>query len=198
MITIRVFNTPVKIKLVVLVNIVVLWALASWASIYRHPEWDLLRGILIGFFAMILLLIADIGHAMAHILSARHAGAPMDEIRISAGMPQTIYRSKDVPPSAHRMRALGGPLFNLIGLSLSLIVYGLASSIPVTRELAAWSMLGHGLILAGSLLPIPVVDGGSILKWSLVQRGMTEADADKRIRQVNWVISIAVAAGKLF
>ena len=198
MIRIRVFNTPVKIRLVVLANIVVLWAVTSWVGLTRYPDRDLLWGIIIGLFAMILLLIADIGHATAHIFSARRAGAPMDEIRISAGMPQTIYRSRDVSPSAHRMRALGGPAFSATGLLLSLIVYGLASSVPIARELAAWSAIGHGLILGGCLLPIPVVDGGAILKWTLVKRGMTEPDADRRVRQVNWIPgAIGLIAGLL-
>ncbi len=196
MITVRIFNTPIKIKPIVLINLIALWAVASWVGLYFHPERDLSQSIVIGFFAMLMLLIADFGHALAHIFSARRAGAPMDEIRISAGMPQTIYLDNDVTARAHIMRSLGGPAFSLVGTFLSLLVFALASKAPLARELATWSLIGQGFIFVGSLLPLPIVDGGAILKWSLVRTGLTEEVADRRLRQVNLAIGImAVAAG---
>lgn len=45
-------------------------------------------------------------------------------------------------------------------------------------EVADCSSVGHGLILTGSLAPLPIVDGGSLLKWTLVERGRTPAEAD--------------------
>jgi hypothetical protein len=185
MVTIRVFNTPIKIKLVVLVNVIALWAATSLIGRYFHPERDLPVSILIGFFAMLLLLIADIGHAIGHIFSARRSGAPMQEILVSSGMPRTIYSDDDITPSAHIMRALGGPAFSAIGLLLSLVALGLSSSVPIAFELALWSTVGHGFIFLGCLLPLPIVDGGSILKWSLVRRGMTAEEADRRLLRVN-------------
>jgi hypothetical protein len=50
--------------------------------------------------------------------------------------------------------------------------------------------VGHGFIFVGCLLPLPIVDGGSILKWSLVRTGMTEEEADRRLRQVNRAFGI--------
>jgi hypothetical protein len=196
MITIRAFHTPIKIKPVVLANIIALWAAASLIGLYFYPDRNLGSGIIVGFFAMILLMIADLGHAISHIFSARRAGAPMDEILVSSGMPRTIYADNDVPPRVHILRSLGGPIFSVIGLLLSLIVLALASAIPLVRELAAWSVLGHGFILIGSLMPLPIVDGGVILKWTLVQRGMAEEEADRRLRLVNWILgSLAMATG---
>jgi hypothetical protein len=190
MITIQVFKTPIKIRFVVLVNIIALWAVASLIGHYYHPERNLIVSIIIGFFAMLLLLIADVGHAVGHILSARRTGAPMQEILVSSGMPRTIYSDTDISPSAHIMRALGGPVFSAIGLLLSLVTVALASSIPIAYELALWSTVGHGFIFVGCLLPLPIVDGGSILKWSLVRTGMTEEEADRRLRQVNRAFGI--------
>ena len=37
-----------------------------------------------------------------------------------------------------------------------------------------------------SLLPIPGVDGGPLLKWSLVKNGWSAKDADETVRKVNW------------
>jgi hypothetical protein len=196
MVTIRLFNTPIKIKLVVLVNVIALWAVTSLIGRYFHPERDLLVSIIIGFFAMLLLLIADIGHAIGHILSARRSGAPMDEILVSSGMPRTVYANDDVSPRAHIIRALGGPAFSALGLLLSLVALALGSSVPIVFELALWSTVGHGFIFLGCLLPLPIVDGGSILKWSLVRRGMTEAHADRRIRLLNGIIGcVCIAVG---
>jgi hypothetical protein len=44
-----------------------------------------------------------------------------------------------------------------------------------------------------SLAPLPPVDGGTILKWTLVERGKTEREADEMVRRVDWVIGIGAA-----
>ena len=186
--TLRIFKTPIKINPVVVINILGLWGITTGVGITQHPGRGLGAGILIGFLAMILLLVADFGHALAHIFSARAAKAPMDEILLSAGMPRTIYIDNDISPVAHRTRALGGPIFSLLGLILSAVLYWTAGPITIQLELARWSILGHGLILIGSLLPLPVVDGGSILKWTLVKRGKKEKEADQILTTINWIV----------
>lgn len=120
----------------------------------------------------------------------------MDEILISADMPRTLYSNNAVSPNVHRMRALGGPIFNILGLLLSLAIYRAASSASITKELAGWWAFGHGLQLMMSLLPLPPVDGGTILKWTLVARGKTESEADKVVGRVDWILgSIVILAG---
>lgn len=140
---------------------------------------------MVGALSTSTLIVADIGHAIAHIVSARYAGAPMDEILVSPGMPRTIYFDNDVPPQAHRMRALGGPIYSALGLLSSLVVRGLAPRDSAVHEIAGWSCVGHGFIFAGSLAPLPIVDGGSILKWTLVEQGRTPAEADEVVKRVN-------------
>ncbi len=190
MISMSVFGTRVRVKTIVLANIAILCGGITWLGLYWHPDRGFWPGLLIGFLSAILLLIADFGHALAHIFSARYAGAPMDEILISADMPRTIYWNNQVSPNVHRMRALGGPIFNMLGLVLSLAIFGIASSNSIFKELAGWSVVGHGLLLIMSLLPISIVDGGTILKWTLVERGKTEIQADEMIRRINWGIGI--------
>jgi hypothetical protein len=190
MISVKIFDTPIRIKLVFLVNIIVLWGAVTWYGLYKHPERSFLYGLFVGLLAMILLMIADIGHAIAHIFSARFASVPMDEILISAGMPRTLYSNNKILPSAHRMRAIGGPIFSGLGLLLSMAIHGIMPRDSLGGELAVWSLVGNGFILAGSLLPLPMVDGGTILKWTLVEKGKTEAEADAILRRVNWVIGI--------
>lgn len=88
------------------------------------------------------------------------------------------------------MRAVGGPIFNALGLLLSAVIYAVASGNPIIRELAAWSAVGHGWILLAALLPLPMVDGGTLVKWTLVARGRTEKEADEMVRRVDWVLGI--------
>jgi hypothetical protein len=193
MVSVIIFGTPVKISFRFLIIIIILWGGVTWWGLYWHPEREFWQGLLIGLVTALLLLVAEYGHPLAHIFSARFAGAPMDEILISLDMARTLYLNNDVLPRVHRMRALGGPIFNLIGLLLSLGIYAVASGNPIATELAGWSALGHGLLLTMSLFPLPPVDGGIILKWTLVARGNTEREADEMVRRVDWVIGIGTA-----
>jgi hypothetical protein len=193
MISIKVFRTQITIKLIVLVDLAMVWAVTAWLGHHWNPQRSTVESILVGLGAMILLIPADFGHALAHIWSARLSGAPMDEILISEGMPRTLYTNNAVPPHVHKMRAMGGPAFNAIGLTVSLLVLLAVRGHPVAAELARWSALGHGFILLASLLPVPIVDGGTLLKWTLVERGATEAQADDRIRRLDWAIALLTA-----
>ena len=192
MVSMRIFDTPIKVKVTFLIYIVPLWVGVTWLGLYWHPGRGFWPGVLVGFVTVILLLIAELGHPIAHIFSARYAGAPMDEIRISAeeGMPRTLYWNNEVSPDVHRMRAMGGLIFNLLGLLISLAIYAVVPGNSIAWELAAWSAVGHGLLLIMSLAPVPMVDGGTILKWTLVARGRTVAKADEIVRRVDWVMGI--------
>jgi hypothetical protein len=175
--------------------LVLLWGGVTWLGLSRHPERGFWQGLLIGLASSLLLLLADFGHALAHIFSARYARAPMDELLISGDMPRTLYQNNNVAPNIHRMRALGGPIFNLVGLLLSIAVFQIASGHSLVRELMGWSAVGHGLLFM-SLLPLPIVDGGTILKWTLVERGRTEKEADELVQKIDWVLgTIMVITG---
>jgi len=189
---VTIFGTPLRIRPVVLVNLGMLWAVAAFLEHFWHPHWTLGLILAVGFGAVILLLLADFGHAAAHIFSARRSGGPMDELYISGGMPRTRYFNNDVPPEVHIGRSLGGPIFNLAGTLVSLAVLLLATNGSVMADLAGWSLTGQALILAGSLLPLPVVDGGVLLKWWLVRGGRTEAEAERFVKRAGWVSGIVI------
>jgi hypothetical protein len=193
MISVRIFGTTVRAKIMALVLIFVApWACVTWVGVYWHPERGIWQGLLIGLVTTLLLLVVEFGHDLAHIVSARYAGAPMDEIVISLDMPRTLYSNNDVSPQAHRMRALGGPIFNALGLLLSLGIYAAAAVNSIPKELAGWWALGHGLQLLMSVTPVPPVDGGTILKWTLVANGRTETQADEIVRRVGWALGIGI------
>ena len=189
---VTIFGTPLRIRPVVLVNLGMLWAVAAFLEHFWHPHWTLGLILAVGFGAVILLLLADFGHAAAHIFSARRSGGPMDELYISGGMPRTRYFNNDVPPEVHIGRSLGGPIFNLAGTLVSLAVLLLATNGSVMADLAGWSLTGQALILAGCLLPLKVVDGGVLLKWWLVRGGRTEAEAERFVKRAGWVSGIVI------
>jgi len=189
----RILDTPVEIAPGFFFNLFAIWAGMSWLMGRKHPQWDWLTRVLTGTLSGFALVVADVGHALAHSISARAAGAPMDKIQLTSGMPRTVYYEEAVPPRAHILRALGGPLFSALGLVLSLVARSLLPRDSITREVADWSSIGHGLIFTGSLAPLPIVDGGSILKWSLVESGQTPAQADQIVEQAG--VATGIVAG---
>lgn len=188
-----ILGTPVKVSPGFFTNLLALWVGMSWLSGRKHPERPWPVRMLAGTLSGMALILADMGHALAHSISARYAGAPMDEIDLSSGMPRTIYYDNNVPPRAHITRALGGPVFSALGLGISLLMRALLPRNTMAREVADWSSVGHGLILVGSLAPLPIVDGGVLLKWSLVERGRTPAEADLAVKQAGLATGVAAA-----
>jgi hypothetical protein len=50
---------------------------------------------------------------------------------------------------------------------------------------------GTNLILCTvGLLPIPYIDGGPVLKWSLVERGHTVEEAERTVQKVNGPLAL--------
>src|SRR3972149_10423453 len=160
---VTIFGTPLRIRPVVLVNLGMLWAVAAFLEHFWHPHWTLGLILAVGFGAVILLLLADFGHAAAHIFSARRSGGPMDELYISGGMPRTRYFNNDVPPEVHIGRSLGGPIFNLAGTLVSLAVLLLATKGSGMADLAGGALTGQALILAGGPLPLAGGGGGGVV-----------------------------------
>jgi hypothetical protein len=161
---------------------VLLTGFLAWAAGRRKPERSWLQRFGVAVLAMPVALLADVGHAMAHTVSARLAGAPMDEVLLSSEMPRTLYQNNQVPPRIHITRAMGGPIFSLICASLSLLWRSLSPKGSLSRDLADASLAGHSFILIASLTPLPMVDGGTIMKWKLVEAGQSPEQADHAVR----------------
>lgn len=164
----------------------------AWMAGRRKPDRPILARVGEGLLAMPVALFADVGHAMAHTISARLAGAPMDEILLSSEMPRTLYRNNAVPPWTHILRSLGGPIFSLACTMLSLLWRRLAPPGSVSRDLADVSLAGHSIILVGSVAPLPMVDGGIILKWILVEGGQSPERAEASVRKASLGLGAAL------
>jgi hypothetical protein len=191
MLQIRIFDTPVTVAKKVFVELVAIWAVSTWWGRRRHPGRGIWRDSLAGLATLIVLVPVDMGHALAHIFSARYAGAPIDEVRFSGGMPRTLYWNNEVSPNVHRIRALGGLVFNLLGFVVSGAAYIAVPRRSVARELAAISAIGHAWLFIMSLMPVPLVDGGTLMKWTLVAHGRTEAEADETVQRLDWALALA-------
>lgn len=164
---------------------ILLTSLLSWAAGLRHPELTWLQRLGTGLLATLIALPADIGHAMAHTVSARLAGAPMHEIVLSSGMPRTLYANNEFPPRIHIWRSLGGPLFSLISSLLSQVWYRFSPHGSLCNDLAKVSLVSHSTILFGSLAPLNMVDGGTILKWRLIEAGQSTEQANRTVQNTS-------------
>jgi hypothetical protein len=188
------FNRAIiKIKPTFWLSPVALTGFLTWLVGRRRPDRPFWKKLLTGVLGAISAISADVGHAMAHTFSAQLAGAPMDEIHLALDMPRTIYFNNQVPPKSHILRSLGGPVFNLFGLVTSLVWRILSPKQSLPRDLSEISAISHGLLFGGSLLPISIIDGGTILKWSLVEHGYAEVQADQRVRKTSRVFIVISA-----
>ncbi|MFN8466969.1 MAG: hypothetical protein U0X20_15555 [Caldilineaceae bacterium] len=156
-----------------------------WGARQRNRKRSWMQCVGLGMLALPVALCAEVGHAMAHTVSARAAGAPMDEILLSAGMARTLYLNNDVAPRTHIRRSLGGPVFSLAGFLLSLLWWRTAPKGTINRDLAGVSLFGHSVILFGSVMPLPMIDGGIIMKWKLVETGQSPEQAEQTVRNTS-------------
>lgn len=169
------------------------WGLFSRASQRRNPERSWFRAGLEGFCQMVVMLGSEWGHNLAHLLTSHLVDKPMDQFRIQLGMPRCVYHElndSDVTPQQHLVRALGGPIFNLLVLPFASAAKQLTKKKTIAGMTARTAWDTNLLLAVISWLPIPGIDGGPILKWSLVERGKTPQEADEVVRKVNGPLAI--------
>ena len=168
----------------------------AWLANRHLPDMSFWRSMRQGALMTMIVLGSEWCHNLAHAFAARAIGKPMDQIRIMLGMPRCVYHDlndPDVKPNEHVIRALGGPLINALFLPLAWLVRQLTTEGTPARQ-AANLAVGTNLFLSTvSLLPIPGIDGGPILKWSLVERGRSVEEAEEAVRSVNGPLALAAA-----
>lgn len=122
------------------------------------------------------------------------SASPKCGILLGADMLRTLYWNNDVPPRAHIIRSLGGPVYSAIGLLIGIGWLLLAPPDSGLRYLGEIWVLAHGGIFLGILAPVPIVDGGVILKWVLVLGGRSEAQADELVRRIGLGLGVGFLA----
>jgi Zn-dependent protease len=146
---------------------------------------------------MSVLLGSEWCHNLAHAYAAYTTGKPMDKIKILWGMPRCVYEDINDPsvtPRQHVHRSLGGPIFNFITLLAATIARFFTRPSSISREVANVAVGTNAFLSTVSFLPIPGIDGGPILKWSLVKRGYEVDEADEQVRVVNGLLSLIMAS----
>lgn len=114
----------------------------------------------------LLLYASNVLHTVGHIVFGRLAKAPMAVNVLTSTRDVNVYvqPGASAPPGRRMLRALGGPLANVLG--------GLAAFAPSWIFATRWlSMFGYFNLAIGfwTLAPIPSLDGWVI--WRTVFRG---------------------------
>jgi Zn-dependent protease len=194
-----VFNAPLVVKGNTWLPLtqIVLWGIMSWFAGKGRPSRSWEQRIGIGAFTTTVILGSEWCHNLAHAAAAKLVGMPVDAIRITWGMPLLVYFDINDPivtPRQHIIRSLGGPLFNLALIPLSLLTKSFTPPDSPARDVANAAVGMNTFLSSVSLLPIPGIDGGPILKWSLVERGRTPEQADEVVKKVNLVTGVGLSA----
>lgn len=177
------------------VSQMIIWGLFSRASRKRNPNRSWMRAGLEGFCQTAVMLGSEWGHNLAHLVASHIVGKPMDQFRIQLGMPRVVYHQlndPDVTPKEHVVRALGGPIFNLIVLPFTWAAKQLTRKETITGMTARTAYDTNLFLSLISLLPIPGIDGSPIVKWTLVDRGKSLKEADEVVRKANGPLTLLI------
>lgn len=177
-----------------------MWAILSWVAGRKRPDWSWRQRACAGAMTTTIMLGSEWCHNLAHAAVAHKIGRPVDAIRIFWGTPLLIYydiNDQKVTPRQHILRALGGPVFNALMVPISWLAIHLTRRGTLSHYAADFALGTNMFISSLSLLPIPGIDGGPLLKWSLVERGHSPAGADEVVKGVNRFTGagLGVAAG---
>ena len=185
-----VFGTPLVIvrRTWLPLTEVIVWAVMTFVNHHRYPDRSFTRKVLAGGLTAFVILGSEWLHNLAHAAAAHLVGKPMDRLRIQWGMPRCIYDDINDPAVSareHILRSLGGPLINFVSLPFWKLFKRSAAPDSIAHDVAEAGLSMNIFLSTVSLLPIPGIDGGPILKWSLVWRGQTPQKADEQVAQVN-------------
>jgi len=193
----KVFDAPLAIKGKSWLPLtqILLWGIMTWFAGRKQPSRSWRERIGIGGMTTVVTLGSEWCHNLAHAAAAKLVGRPVNAIRIVWGMPILIYfdiNDSTVTPRQHITRSLGGPFFNLVMLPVALLARYFTRVDTPAHDVAEAAVGMNTFLLSVSLLPIPGIDGGPILKWSLVERGQSLEQADETVRKVNLATSVGL------
>lgn len=194
--TLVIFNgVPVKVRREFWPLPVIVWAALAVIGVWRWPGQSPLAYVLIGGVGLLLAMPADVGHACAHTISAKMVHAPMAIILLGADMPRTLYPDAPVRPGQHIGRSLGGPIYSWICVGIGLLALQVTMPHTAWRYLAEIWTVANAFIGLAILAPLPIVDGGVIVKWLLVIGGQDEAHADRIVRWMDIALAVLLLIG---
>lgn len=176
---------------------IIVWLFMTFVDHRRHPNRSAASHVSTGALTTFVILVSEWVHNLAHAAAARLVGKPMDYMRIQWGMPRCIYKNihdLSVTPREHILRSLGGPLINAFSLPFWLFIKRSARPESTALDVAEAGLAMNTFLSTFSLLPTPGIDGGPILKWGLVSRGIAPQKADDLVLQTNRFTAIGLTA----
>ncbi len=176
-------NTPFVMQPKTLVGIALTLAASYVAARLHRPRWPRPAQWVLALVWFVAWECADTIHTVGHIRSARAVGARVDRVLLMWGLQSTRYDRADVTPRQHSARAIGGPLMSGTLTMTAMPLYTVFGRIPIVGAVIESWLICNALIFTGSLLPIPLFDGGSILKWATTMRTGEEALGDEAVQQ---------------
>ena len=191
----RVFNTPLttwKFSWIPITQLIV-WFIFTRNASKRNPKRSAFYWSTEGFFKMAVMLGSEWCHNLAHAFAANKVGKPMDQMRIQMGMPRCIYNKlndEEITPRQHIIRSLGGPIINLVMLPIAAILRLFSKPDSIANETAKIAYQTNLFLSTTSILPIPGIDGGPLLKWSLVEKGYKIKEADQVVQETNGPLAV--------
>lgn len=196
----HVFNAPVVVEGHTGLPLLELctWGLLTRVAGSKNPAWSRRERLAAGTITTLTLFASEWCHNLAHAALASWIGKPVDAIRVFFGTPLLIYydsESSQVTPAQHITRASGGSIFNGLVVGITWLARRLAPKGSLSHYCMDFALGANRALMLISWLPIPTLDGGSILKWSLVLRGRSPERADERVKQVNLAVGAGLAAG---
>ena len=176
------------------------WLIMAWEAGRLHPRRTWAQRLGVGALMMPVILGSEWCHNFAHAAMAWWLGKPADAIRLNWGMPLLVYYDDEDPhvtPRQHILRALGGPVLNALLLGLAAVWRRFSRPGSVSRDVSDAAVGMNAFLVLGGMLPIPYIDGGAVLKWALVKKGHTPAEADGRVKVVNAYTAAGLGVGAL-
>jgi Zn-dependent protease len=193
----KIFDTPLVVKgwTGLPLTQLLVWAIMAREAGRLHPERSWRTRFGVAALTMPVILGSEWCHNLAHAAAAKFTGHPVDAIRINFGMPLLIYydiEDASVTPRQHIIRALGGPIFNTAVWTMAALARFFTPRKSAAREVVNAALYMNAFLVIIGMLPIPGIDGGAVLKWSLVERGQTLTEADESVKKVNAVTGVVL------
>jgi Zn-dependent protease len=198
----RIFGTPLLVKGITGLPLLEMaaWGILTYIAGLNKPGWSRSQRGVAGALTTIILFGSEWGHNLAHAAAAHRIGKPVDAIRIVWGTPLLIYydiNDQQVSPRQHIMRASGGPIFNALLVPVAWFARRVTREGSLAHYVANFALGTNSVLSTASLLPIPGIDGGPLLKWLLVESGKSREQADETVKKANLALGsgLTVAAG---
>jgi Zn-dependent protease len=133
----------------------------------------------LALLAPVIHWLSDLAHHLGHATAARQSGYPMRGVHFWGVLGTSLY-PRDEPPlpaEIHIQRALGGPVASTL-LALTAAGLGVAWRRPgLGRDLALLAFVDNLILGPGALLPLPMIDGGTLRRW-LPRRGLPAGEVE--------------------